>query len=51
MDWKRTRAPAQLHSCSCGSTTVEVKPDGLVKLYRCHACQNILGDLTMGHEP
>lgn len=51
MEWKRARPPAQLHSCSCESEFVEVKPDGLVKLYRCGSCHSILGDLTMGHEP
>ena len=51
MNWEPVPAPKQLNECDCGSTDVERKPDGLVKLYRCAACETILGDLTMGHEP
>jgi hypothetical protein len=51
VDWKRSSAPAQLRSCSCGSTAVEEKADGLVTRYRCADCLTSLGDITMGHEP
>lgn len=51
MEWKRTSAPSQLMACDCGSTVVEEKPDGLVRLYRCADCQSTLGDLMIGHEP
>jgi len=51
VDWKRSSAPAQLQECSCGSTAVEEKADGLVTLYRCADCGDSLGDITMGHEP
>jgi hypothetical protein len=51
MEWTPTSAPAMLNACDCGSDDVEVRPDGLVKLYRCADCESALGDLTMGHEP
>jgi hypothetical protein len=51
MEWTPTAAPAMLNACDCGSDSVEVRPDGLVKLYRCADCESILGDITMGHEP
>jgi len=51
VDWKRSSAPAQLQECSCGSTAVEEKADGLVTRYRCADCGDSLGDITMGHEP
>lgn len=51
MEWTTTSPPPGLNSCDCGSTAVEERPDGLVRLYRCADCHNILGDMTMGHEP
>jgi len=51
MEWKRVTPPAQLHACPCGGDHVEVRPDGLVRAYRCCACHRSLGDITMGHEP
>jgi hypothetical protein len=51
MEWTPTATPAMLNACDCGSDSVEVRPDGLVKLYRCADCESILGDITMGHEP
>jgi predicted SprT family Zn-dependent metalloprotease len=51
MEWTRTSAPSIVNACECGSDKVEVRPDGLVKLYRCAECHTSLGDLTMGREP
>lgn len=50
-DWAQRQAPSALNECDCGADTVEVRPDGLVKQYRCAACHELLGDLTIGHEP
>jgi hypothetical protein len=51
MEWSKAATPSQLKSCGCGSDSVEMKADGLVKHYRCAECLSSLGDITMGHEP
>ncbi len=51
MNWKRCMKPSHVHACSCGSDIVEVKPDGMVREYRCGDCHTNLGNTMMGHEP
>jgi hypothetical protein len=51
MEWRRSSTPARINECGCGSTSVEVRADGIVRHYRCAACLSPLGDLTMGPEP